>query len=110
MRELGINRSTFYGWYKRYLSDGYDGLADQPYRRTSGWNQLPAAEKNRIVELALQRPDLSCRELACHIVDNEQCGAARAVCIRVYGLPDSKEPRADYYPCLSVDGSGRPLL
>jgi putative transposase len=72
LRELGINRATFYGWYKRYLSDGFDGLADQPYRRTSGWNQLPPAEKNRIVELALERPDLSSRELACHIVDNER--------------------------------------
>jgi putative transposase len=72
LRELGINRSTFYEWYKRYLNDGYDGLADPAYRRTSAWNQLPPAEKGRVVELALERPDLSCRELACHIVDNER--------------------------------------
>ncbi|KAA6440896.1 IS3 family transposase [Dyadobacter flavalbus] len=71
LSELGINRSTFYEWYKRYLNDGFDGLADQPYRRTSGWNQLPPAEKSRIVELALEQPDLSSRELACYIVDNE---------------------------------------
>lgn len=71
LRELGIHRSTFYEWYKRYLSNGFDGLADQPYRRTSAWNQLPSVEKSRIVELAFERPDLSCRELACHIVDNE---------------------------------------
>lgn len=71
LKEIGINRSTFYQWYKRYLSDGYDGLADQPYQRTSGWNQLPPAEKGRIVELALERPDLSSRELACYIIDNE---------------------------------------
>jgi transposase InsO family protein/transposase-like protein len=69
--ELGVNRSTFYQWYKRYLQDGYDGLADPAYRRTSAWNQLPLAEKGRVVELALERPDLSCRELACYIVDNE---------------------------------------
>ena len=71
LQELGIHRSTFYQWYKRYLISGYDGLADPPYRRSSGWNQLPPAEKSRIIELALERPDLSCRELACHIVDNE---------------------------------------
>ncbi|WP_461044896.1 helix-turn-helix domain-containing protein, partial [Spirosoma harenae] len=71
LKELGINRSTFYQWYKRYLTDGFDGLADPIYRRTSAWNQLPLAEKGRVVELALERPDLSCRELACHIVDNE---------------------------------------
>lgn len=71
MQELGINRSTFYQWYKRYLNHGYDGLADQPYQRTSSWNQLPPAEKSRIIELALERPDLSSRELACYIVDYE---------------------------------------
>lgn len=32
---------------------------------------MPPAEKGRVVELALERPDLSCRELACYIVDNE---------------------------------------
>jgi transposase InsO family protein len=83
LRELGINRSTFYSWYKRYLSGGYDGLADSAYRRTSGWNQLPTAEKSRIVELALERPDLSCRELACHIVDNEQWFVSESTVYRV---------------------------
>lgn len=71
LRELGINRSTFYEWYKRYLNYGYDGLALSPLRRQSGWNQLPHAQKSRIIELALERPELSCRELACYIVDNE---------------------------------------
>jgi hypothetical protein len=32
LQELGIHRSTFYQWYKRYLASGYDGLADPPYR------------------------------------------------------------------------------
>jgi len=45
LKELGINRSTFYQWYKRYLQNGYDGLADPAYRRTSAWNQLPPTEK-----------------------------------------------------------------
>ncbi len=71
LRELGINRSTFYVWYKRCLTDGFDGLADPAYRRTSAWNQLPPTEKGRVAELAFERPDLSCRELACYIVDNE---------------------------------------
>ena len=83
MRELNISRSTFYQWYKRYLNDGYDGLADQPYQRTSGWNQLPPTEKSRIVELALERPDLSSRELACHIVDNERWFVSESTVYRV---------------------------
>ena len=32
LRELGINQSTFYQWYKRYLTDGF---ADPAYCRTS---------------------------------------------------------------------------
>lgn len=96
--------------YKRYSRDGFDGLADPAYRRTSAWNQLPPAEKGRIVELALERPDLSCRELACYIVDNEGCGAARAVCLRVNSLSNSEKSVVSHYPCLSLDGSSRSIL
>ena len=106
LKELGINRSTFYQWYKRYLQSGYDGLADPAYRRTSAWNQLPPAEKGRVVELALERPDLSCRELACYIVDNEGCGAARAVCLGINRLPYSEKSGLNYHSRLSIDGSG----
>ena len=26
LKELGINRSAFYQWYRRYVNYGYDGL------------------------------------------------------------------------------------
>jgi transposase len=32
---------------------------------------VPLREKERVVELALERPDLSCRELAWHVTDQE---------------------------------------
>lgn len=38
LKELGIHRSTFYQWYKRYLEKGYDGLADRPVERRGYWN------------------------------------------------------------------------
>ena len=28
LQELGINRSTFYAWYRRYAENRYEGLAD----------------------------------------------------------------------------------
>jgi putative transposase len=71
LQQLGINRSTFYKWYKRYLEFGYDGLADKLPKRQSYWNQLPAQERQKVVDLALERTELSCREIACHIVDKE---------------------------------------
>jgi len=33
LREFGLNKSTFYNWYKKYTDDGIDGLA--PSRRDS---------------------------------------------------------------------------
>jgi len=41
LKELKINRSTFYNWYRRYLDAGIDGLADQkPCPRKSGTEYL----------------------------------------------------------------------
>lgn len=72
LKELGINRSTFYGWYKRYLEDGYDGLSSHKRDQNRVWNKIPPVEKNRVVEIALEQPDLSSRELAWFITDNEK--------------------------------------
>lgn len=68
LTRLGIARSTFYAWYKRYQEHGYEGLA----RRTRGksvWNRIPDAQREEVVEVALDYPDKSPRELACHITD-----------------------------------------
>jgi len=92
--------------YKRYLTDGYDGLADQPHRRHSGWNQLPPAQRSRVIELALERPDLSCRELACYIVDYEGCRAAGAVCLGIERLPYPQEAGISDHTSFSIDRSG----
>jgi transposase InsO family protein len=71
LRTLGISCASFYRWYKRYLEKGYEGLADKPMTARRYWNQLPQKECTRIVELALERPDLSSRELAWYITDHE---------------------------------------
>ena len=35
LKELGIHRSTFYNWYRRYLKDGVEGLgATKPKARS----------------------------------------------------------------------------
>jgi transposase len=69
LKELDIPRSTFYDWYHRYLDNGYDGLRDKKPTRPNQWNQIPETIRNRIVQLALERTDLSPRELACHFTD-----------------------------------------
>jgi len=70
--ELGIKRSTFYGWYRRYLEEGEAGLHARKPERRSFWNQIPDAERQQVVEIALDKPELSCRELACCITDTKK--------------------------------------
>jgi putative transposase len=48
-----------------------DGLRPPASQQRRFWNQIPAEERERVIELALARPELTSRELACHITDNE---------------------------------------
>ena len=64
LREIGICRSTFYDWYARYLEDGVDGLAPRKRRRARQWNAVPESVREAVVQLTLERTELSPRELA----------------------------------------------
>jgi transposase InsO family protein len=68
--ELNINRSTFYKWYRRYEQGGFEALANRYHRPKQFWNALPPWEKQRVVEMALEHPEKSPRELAWHITDS----------------------------------------
>jgi transposase len=72
LKELGLHKRTYYNWYARYLEDGYDGLASRAKGRRQTWNKIPQKEKNKVVEEALEHPELSSRELAVHIVDHHR--------------------------------------
>ncbi len=72
LRQLGVPRSTFYGWYQRYLEAGFDGLQDKQPALRAGWNRIPKRIKDQVLELALDRTDLSPRELACRFTE-ERC-------------------------------------
>jgi len=67
--ELNINRSTFYEWYRRYQQGGYEALANRYQPPKQFWNQIPPWEKQRVVEIALEHPEKSPRELALYITD-----------------------------------------
>jgi len=72
LRHLGVSRSTFYGWYQRYLEAGIDGLQDKQPARRAGWNRIPKAIKDQVLALALERTDLSPRELACRFTEEQR--------------------------------------
>ena len=64
LAQLGIPKSTFYDWYRRYDEGGLDALKDRKPHPTRVWNQLPDEIREAIVKLALAEPVLSSRELA----------------------------------------------
>ena len=73
LARLDIHRSTFYAWLKRYETGGIDGLEDRKPVPRSAWNKLPEEEQVAIVDLALEKPALSPREIAVTYTDeNEQ--------------------------------------
>ena len=71
LKELGINRSTFYKWYQRYAENGYDGLAYKYQPPLQFWNAIPPEEREKVVEIALEHPEKSARELAWYITDTQ---------------------------------------
>jgi transposase InsO family protein len=71
LTELGINRSTFYNWYRRYSEGGYDALATKSPQRRQFWNAIPLWVKKRVVETALEHLDKSPRQLAWYLTDTQ---------------------------------------
>jgi len=69
--KLGIPAATFYRWYDRYRALGDQGLVDRSPGPGRVWNRIPEAVRHRIVELALERPELSPRELAVTFTDTQ---------------------------------------
>jgi putative transposase len=71
LEKIGIPRATFYRWYDLYLSGGPESLEDRAPRPSRVWNRIPDAVRDRILQLALDQPELSPRELAVRFTDTE---------------------------------------
>jgi len=69
--ELQVPRSTFYRWYKHYLEDGEEGLVDHRPNPHQVWNRIPQEVKQQVVELALEHPDRSPRQIAWLFTDEK---------------------------------------
>jgi transposase InsO family protein len=71
LTEIGLPRSTFYAWYKRYLEGGPEALEDRKPRPRAVWNKIPDRVREKVIETALLHTELSPRELACRMTDRE---------------------------------------
>ena len=83
MDKLGIPRTTFYRWYDHYQVSGPEALEDQSPRPSRVWNRIPDDVRQRIVDLALDVPELSPRELAVRFTDTEKYFVSEASVYRL---------------------------
>ena len=67
--KLGVSRPTFYRWYDLYRRFGEVGLEDHWAGPRRVWNRVPEAIQGQVIDLALERPELSPRELAVTFTD-----------------------------------------
>ena len=85
---LGIPRSTFYLWYDKYQSGGVDALEDKAPMPTRVWNRIPDNVREQIIDLALEQPELSPRELAVRFTHTQQYFVSEASVYRLLKAHD----------------------
>ena len=85
---LGISRASFYRWYDRYETGGPEALSDRPSRPNRVWNRIPDEVRSEIIELALDQPELSPRELAVRFTDERKYFVSEASIYRLLKAND----------------------
>jgi putative transposase len=70
--EISVSRSSFYRWYRAYERDGPDGLQNHSRASRQNWNKIPESVRELVVDVALEQPELTPRELAWHLTDSHE--------------------------------------
>jgi len=86
--KLGIPSTTFYRWYDRYRAFGEADLEDRSSGPGRVWNRIPDDVRRRIVDLALDEPELSPRELAVTFTDTKSYFVSEASVYRLLKAHD----------------------
>ncbi len=85
LAQIGVPPVTFYRWYDLYQTGGHEALEDRSPRPKQAWNRIPGEVRERIVQLALDEPELSPRELAVRFTDTESYFVSEASVYRNRG-------------------------
>jgi len=88
LAQIGVSRPTFYRWYDLYLAGGPEALADRPSRPDRVWNRISDDIRAKIIDLALDQPELSPRELAVNFTDTESYFVSEASVYRLLKAHD----------------------
>ena len=74
---LGIPKSSYYRWRR------CDGLESHSGDRGRPWNRITPEEESKILAVALESPELSSRQLAAWITDNEDFAVSESTVYRI---------------------------
>ena len=88
LAQLGIPPATFYRWYDRHSSGGPEALNDRSPRPDRVWNRIPDAVRDNVIQLALDEPALSPRELAVRFTDTKNYFVSEASVYRLLKARD----------------------
>src|SRR5271167_1952048 len=88
LEKLGIQPARFYRWYDRLQTGGPKALEDKSPRPKRVWNCIPDRIRERVVQLALDEPQLSPRELATRFTDTANYFVSEASVYRLLKAHD----------------------
>ena len=92
LKDLGVPKSTYYRWLTR--EQRCQGLENQPGGGLAPWNRLSQPEEQAVLTVARRAPELSCRQLAAWITDNQGFSVSESTVYRTLrreGLVKSPE-------------------
>lgn len=88
LAQIGISRAAFYRWCDLYQRFGEAGLEDRRSGPRRVWNRIPDETRQDILEMALERPELSPRELAVTFTDERRSFVSEASVYRLLKAHD----------------------
>jgi putative transposase len=72
LAEINVSYSSFYRWYQAYERDGPDGLRNHSRASPQHWNKIPDSVRELVVDVTLNQPELTPRELTRHLTDSHK--------------------------------------
>jgi len=88
LEQIGVPRATFYRWYEQYQAGGPEALEDRLSQPSRIWNRIPDEIRTQIIDLALEQPELSPRELAVRFTDSKAYFVSEATVYRLLKAHD----------------------
>ncbi len=88
LEQIGVSRPTFYRWYDLYRRFGEAALEDKRCGSGRVWNRIPDKVREQMLNMALDQPELSPRELAVTFTDEKRYFVSEASVYRLLKAHD----------------------